>query len=79
MFVGKIDLTGVRSIAELQRKTGLGRTTIYRLSREPGFPAVRVGRRIVLDGERLAVWLAERQTRKDVNDCDGMGTDGTGT
>ena len=62
MFTGKIDLSGVRTIAELQQKTGLSRTTVYRLSREPGFPAVRVGRRVVLDGERLSVWLEERQT-----------------
>ena len=62
MFTGKIDLSGVRTIAELQEKTGLSRTTVYRLSREPGFPAVRVGRRVVLDGERLSVWLEERQT-----------------
>lgn len=62
MFTGKIDLSGVRTIAELQEKTGLSRTTVYRLSREPGFPAVKVGRRVVLDGERLSVWLEERQT-----------------
>jgi len=65
LFTGKIDLSGVRTIAELQEKTGLSRATVYRLSREPGFPAVRVGRRVVLDGDRLAVWLAERQAGKD--------------
>lgn len=64
LFTGKIDLSGVRSIAELQQKTGLSRTTVYRLSREPGFPAVRVGRRVILDGERLSVWLSERQAGK---------------
>ena len=64
MFIGKIDLSGVRTIAELQKRTGLGRTTIYKLRQEPGFPAVKVGRRVVLDGERLEVWLTERQAGK---------------
>lgn len=64
MFVGKIDLSGVRSVAELQEKTGLSRTTVYRLSREPGFPAYYVGRRLIVDGERLSRWLEERQERQ---------------
>ena len=62
MFTGRFDLTGVRSLAELQERTGLSRTTIYRLSREPGFPAVKIGRRVVVDGQRLTVWLEERQS-----------------
>ena len=65
MFTGKIDLSGVRTIAELQKKTGLSRTTVYRLSREPGFPAVKVGQKVVIDGERLSRWLEERQAGKD--------------
>ena len=67
MFTEKIDLSGVRSIAELQERTGLSRSMIYKLSREKGFPAYRVGRRLVLDGQKLGVWLEEREARKEGN------------
>lgn len=61
MFDGRIDLTGVRSIAELMERTGLSRSTCYRLTREPGFPAVRIGNRLIIDADKLSVWLAGRQ------------------
>ncbi len=64
MFDRKINLSGVRSLTELMDKTGLSRSSVYRLSRQPGFPGYYVGRRLIVDGDRLSEWLEQQQAGK---------------
>ena len=48
--------------AQLVAQTlGIGRATAYELMNEKGFPAIRVGSRIVVPKEKFCQWV-ERQT-----------------
>ncbi|MBR3505335.1 MAG: helix-turn-helix domain-containing protein [Clostridia bacterium] len=49
------------SATELPRVLGVGRNTAYELVKRTDFPAVRIGRRIVIPVDALRAWL-ERQT-----------------
>lgn len=48
------------SVEELGRRVNLSRCGAYRLVRTEGFPAVRIGGRIVVPVRELEAWLAEQ-------------------
>lgn len=47
------------NLSELQVALGIGRSKAFELTRQPGFPAVRIGRRILVPVDALDEWLAE--------------------
>jgi excisionase family DNA binding protein len=44
---------------DVQRKFGISRSTVYRLCKLPGFPAYKIGKRVVIDPDELEAWLKE--------------------
>jgi excisionase family DNA binding protein len=46
------------TVAELQTRLRIGRSTAYRLCKQPTFPAVRVGGQIRIPVDSLERWLA---------------------
>ena len=46
---------------ELPRVLGVGRNTAYELVKRSDFPAVRIGRRIVVPVDALKAWLEKEQ------------------
>lgn len=50
------------SAREVVELTGLGRSTIYALFHSDGFPATRVGRRLLVSEAALREWLARGGT-----------------
>ena len=55
------------SATELPRVLGVGRNTAYELVKRSDFPAVRIGRRIVVPVDALRKWL-ERQASEKAED-----------
>lgn len=50
---------------ELAAVLGIGRSKAFELTRQPGFPAVRIGRRILIPVDALDKWLAEQVKSND--------------
>ena len=46
----------------LVRILGVSLTTAYTMLRDPGFPAVKIGRKRLVRKEKLFEWLQERET-----------------
>ncbi|NLE83798.1 MAG: helix-turn-helix domain-containing protein [Chloroflexi bacterium] len=53
------------NLSELQITLGIGRSKAFELTRQPGFPAVRIGRRILIPVDALHEWLAEQVKSND--------------
>lgn len=53
------------SIEEFANATGIGRSKAFELARQPGFPVVRLGRRIVIPVDALKAWLEEQAKNND--------------
>jgi len=51
------------SVPELAEALGIGRNVAYELVQRPGFPTIRIGKRIVVSVEGLKAWL-ERQAHE---------------
>ena len=47
----------VLSLSQVQQVLGLGRDAIYALAHRQDFPAVRVGRRLIVSRDVLRQWL----------------------
>lgn len=56
-------LLSVEQARKLRFGNGLSRARMYRLARKKGFPAIRLGRRILIPLAQLDAWIAE-QARK---------------
>ena len=52
------------SVADLVSLLGCSRSTAYALVRRPGFPATRIGKRIVIPEDALKKWLAQGGTEQ---------------
>jgi len=50
------------SVKDVMACTGLGRTTVYAMFQIPGFPAVRIGKRLIVSERALSEWLARGGT-----------------
>ena len=48
------------SITELAKTLGIGRNTAYAMTRQEGFPCIRLGRRTVVLVEGLREWLEKQ-------------------
>lgn len=54
------------SVQELADKMGISIQTAYGLVKEPGFPAIHVGRRILVPVEQLREWIVSHSENKSV-------------
>lgn len=52
-------------VDDLRELTGLGKNQCYQLCNTPGFPAFRVGKRILIPVESLNEWLREQAQGRD--------------
>lgn len=59
------------SVKEVIECAGLGRSTVYALFQAPGFPATRIGKRLIVSETALTEWLAEGGTQKNDNGLAG--------
>ena len=63
----KQDTTLAISVEEMGRRLDLSRVMAYRLVRSEGFPAVRVGGRIVIPVRELEAWLSVQVQKGQIN------------
>lgn len=49
------------SVTELGKMLGIGRNSAYALVHRQGFPAVHLGKRIVIPMDALRAWLEENR------------------
>ncbi|NLW79567.1 MAG: helix-turn-helix domain-containing protein [Ruminococcaceae bacterium] len=52
-------------VEDIQRLLGIGRNSAYNLIRQEGFPAIRVGARIVIPTDLFHAWVSEQAGRGD--------------
>lgn len=57
------DLPLMLSVPEMAAALGISRAGAYELARSEGFPALRIGTRIVIPKDKLQEW-ADKQTEK---------------
>ena len=57
------DLPLMLSVPEMGAALGISRAGAYELARSEGFPALRVGTRIVIPKDKLQEWV-DKQTEK---------------
>lgn len=50
----------VLTVPEVGRKLSISRASAYQLCNSEGFPAFRIGRRLLVPEEALAAWLAKQ-------------------
>ena len=48
------------NVGELARQLGIGRNAAYALCHSQGFPAIYIGKRVVIPVEPLREWLREK-------------------
>lgn len=51
-------------VEEMGKRLGVSRAVAYELTRRKGFPAVRLGRRIVIPISELTAWLKRQSEGK---------------
>ena len=57
------DLPLMLSVPEMATALGISRAGAYELARSEGFPALRIGNRIVIPKDKLQEWV-DKQTEK---------------
>ena len=57
------DLPLMLSVPEMAAALGISRAGAYELARSEGFPALRIGSRIVIPKDKLQEWV-DKQTEK---------------
>ena len=57
------DLPWMLSVPEMATALGISRAGAYELARSEGFPALRIGTRIVIPKDKLQEWV-DKQTEK---------------
>ena len=57
------DLPLMLSVPEMGAALGISRAGAYELARSEGFPALRIGTRIVIPNDKLQEWV-DKQTEK---------------
>lgn len=50
------------TVKELQAELGVGRSTAYELCNSKGFPAFRIGKKILVNTEKLMEWMEKGGT-----------------
>ena len=56
------------TVPEMAQMLGIGRIKAYELANIKGFPAIRLGKRIVVPVDQLKKWLEERAGADDSNE-----------
>lgn len=51
------------SVEEFRRELGLGKNTAYEVVRMPGFPAIKLNKKIIIPRAALEKWLEENAGR----------------
>lgn len=46
-------------LKDIEQRYGISRSTVARLRKKPGFPAYKIGKRVVVDPDKLDKWLKE--------------------
>ena len=62
-FKSSEDLPLMLSVPEMGAALGISRAGAYELARSEGFPALRIGTRIVIPKDKLQEWV-DKQTEK---------------
>ena len=62
-FKSYVDLPLMLSVPEMGAALGISRAGAYELARSEGFPALRIGTRIVIPKDKLQEWV-DKQTEK---------------
>ena len=62
-FKSNEDLPLMLSVPEMGAALGISRAGAYELARSEGFPALRIGTRIVIPKDKLQEWV-DKQTEK---------------
>jgi excisionase family DNA binding protein len=63
------NLPPVLSVKQAAEVIGVGRLTMYDMTRRPGFPALRHGRRILIPRDALFQWLEREAWNNDGTPC----------
>ena len=63
IFKSNEDLPLMLSVPEMAAALGISRAGAYELARSEGFPALRIGTRIVIPKDKLQEWV-DKQTEK---------------
>mgnify|MGYP003302508421 CR=1 FL=1 len=53
----------VLSVQELARQMGISLPKAYELVKEPGFPTIHIGKRMMVSREKLLEWLEEHTAK----------------
>ena len=48
------------SVEEAAKRIGVGKNALYALAKAHRFPAIRIGRRYVIDAEQFDAWFREQ-------------------
>ena len=54
------------TVEEMGKQLGISRPTAYQLANSEGFPAIRIGRRLVIPVTAFEKWLMERASAGNV-------------
>ena len=52
------------TVEEMAKQLRIGRAKAYELARTPGFPAIKVGKRTLVNRDELTKWLAENAGKR---------------
>ena len=55
----------VLSVQELARQMGISLPKAYELAKEPGFPTIRIGTRILIPTEGFRDWLRQKSASNE--------------
>ena len=55
------------TVKELQMYVGIGRRQAYELCNTKGFPAFRIGRKVLINREGLNLWLKEQEGKTNAD------------
>ena len=55
----------VLSVQELARQMGISLPKAYELVKEPGFPTIRIGTRILIPTEGFQTWLRQKSASNE--------------
>jgi len=64
MYVSWNDLPIMLDVNLSAKVLGINKTRMYDLTKTPGFPALRIGNRILIHKEGLHRWIVEQEGKK---------------
>lgn len=59
VFTNYDELPLMLNTTELSDLLGVSHSSVYELIQEPGFPSLRIGKRIVIPKEELRQWISD--------------------